>query len=226
MNSFPVARWFSFKAGLIRAFSIDLRTLALFRILVGHIIVIDLLFRSQSFVAHYSDLGVLSRTAAMQYFKQSSISLYYISGDVFFNAILFVLTGLFAVALIIGYKTQWVKVILWLMLSSLHARNPVILNSGDTLLRHLLFWSIFLPLGARFSVDACLVKNKPNQQNNYFSAATIAILMQAMYVYWVGALIKAPSSSRKSTVGSETASSNQLCILDLVAPSHSKGLRK
>ena len=198
MDRFPVAKWLPFKAGLIRAFSIDLRTLALFRILVGHIIIIDLLFRSQSFVAHYTDLGVLPRSVALQDFRQWNFSFYYISGDFFFSAFLFVLTGVFAVALIIGYKTHWVKIILWLLLSSLHARNPLILNGGDTLLRLLLFWSIFLPLGARFSVDAGLIENQPDQQNSYFSTATIAILMQAMYLYWVGALIKAPSPAWSS----------------------------
>jgi hypothetical protein len=37
---------------------------------------------------------------------------------------------------------------------SMHERNRVILDGGDHLLRILLFWGMFVPLGARWSVDA------------------------------------------------------------------------
>ena len=39
------------------------------------------------------------------------------------------------------------------MTHSLHARNPVIQHRGDELFRLLLMWTMFLPVGQRFSVD-------------------------------------------------------------------------
>ena len=35
----------------------------------------------------------------------------------------------------------------------MESRNPIILHGGDIVLRMMLFWSLFLPLGARWSAD-------------------------------------------------------------------------
>jgi predicted DCC family thiol-disulfide oxidoreductase YuxK len=56
----------------------------------------------------------------------------------------------------------------------------------------MLFWSIFLPLGARFSVDHALdsgvgVYKKVNQ---YFSVATVAVFIQLAVVYWFNWIAK------------------------------------
>ena len=61
---------------------------------------------------------------------------------------------LLAVALLVGYRTRLATIGSWILLASIHVRLPVVINAGDTLLRVLLFWSIFLPLGAMWSVDA------------------------------------------------------------------------
>jgi hypothetical protein len=58
------------------------------------------------------------------------------------------------------------------------------------LLYLLLFWGIFLPLGARFSVDSALNESARAAPNRYFSMATLALLVQAMCVYTFGALLK------------------------------------
>ena len=58
----------------------------------------------------------------------------------------------------------------------------------------LMFWAIFLPLGARYSVDAALDpthkdgETKPS--NAFFSGATLALLIQGMSVYFFSALLK------------------------------------
>ena len=41
----------------------------------------------------------------------------------------------------------------WLLMLSLHNRNPVVLNAGDVYFRVLLCWGLFLPLAARCSLD-------------------------------------------------------------------------
>jgi len=70
------------------------------------------------------------------------------------QAALFLVAGALAVALLVGYRTRFVVVLSWVLLVSLHARNPLVLNSGDSVLRRLLLWGAFLPLGARWSLDA------------------------------------------------------------------------
>jgi hypothetical protein len=50
----------------------------------------------------------------------------------------------------------------FLMLVSVHGRNPTLMQGGDHLMRAMLFWSIFLPLGARWSFDAAGREPGPN----------------------------------------------------------------
>ncbi|MCP5468645.1 MAG: DUF393 domain-containing protein [Deltaproteobacteria bacterium] len=82
----------------------------------------------------------------------------------------------------------------WLMLASIQARNPMVLQAGDTLLRMLLFWSIFLPLGACFSIDRALDSSEKNPPQIILSPASFAILMQVCLVYWMGAAYKTGSA--------------------------------
>jgi hypothetical protein len=64
------------------------------------------------------------------------------------------------------------------------------MQGGDMLLYLLLFWGIFLPLDARFSIDAALNEDAQKAPNAFFSMATMALLVQAMCVYTFGALLK------------------------------------
>ncbi|SFR31026.1 MULTISPECIES: HTTM domain-containing protein [Halorubrum] len=133
--------------------SVDPRALAAFRIGLGALLIADLLLRSRSLTAFYTDYGVLPRRAFFSDYS-TSYSLHALSGEPWAIASLFAVAGGVALALLVGYRTRLATVVSWLLLFSLHARNPMVLNSGDGLLRMLLFWSAFLPLGARWSVDA------------------------------------------------------------------------
>jgi predicted DCC family thiol-disulfide oxidoreductase YuxK len=177
--------------GLIRAFSIDYRTLALFRVCIGSIIFIDLMLRSRDFTAFFTDQGVIPRRLALNWWPaDGTLSLYFINGGALFNAALVLLALLLALALIVGYKTRLVTVLSWIMLVSLHHRTGILSHGGEDLLRLLLFWGMFLPLGARFSFDSAMETSTPYPKQSLLSIATFGILMQAMYVYWVGALLK------------------------------------
>ena len=59
-------RWFLTR-GIVRAFSIDYRTLALFRVILGVIIVVDLAMRSRDFTAFFTDAGAVTRKQAVQW---------------------------------------------------------------------------------------------------------------------------------------------------------------
>lgn len=43
--------------------------------------------------------------------------------------------------------------LVWFMTTSLQSRNYFVGHSGDTYLRMMLFWSIFMPMGEHFSLD-------------------------------------------------------------------------
>lgn len=177
-------------AKLAEIFGIDLRTLALFRVCLALIILLDLALRARDLTAHYSDYGVLPRAALLGDIGQGFPSLHLISGSSKIEALLFVFSALVALALLIGYRTRIATVVSWILLLSLQARNPGVMQGGDMLLYLLLFWGIFLPLAARFSVDAALNEEAQKAPNAFFSMATMALLVQAMCVYTFGALLK------------------------------------
>src|SRR5205085_1218693 len=78
----------------------------------------------------------------------------------------------------------------WLFLVSLHARNPMVLDAGDALLASFVFWAMFLPLGAAFSVDRALDPSREPPPRRVFSAATVAVLLQVAILYWFTAALK------------------------------------
>lgn len=166
-------------AAFERRVQIDLRALAAFRIAMGSLIVFDILLRARDFTAFYTDRGVLPTDALYSDYAQVG-SLHAWLGDAWLVAALFVLAAIFGVALALGYRTTTVTVVSWLLLFSLHNRNPMILNGGDVLFRLLLFWSIFLPLGERWSLDA---RRSDRDRSTVASLATVAVLAQIVLMY-------------------------------------------
>src|SRR6056297_3563580 len=142
----------------------------------------DLALRSRNLEAFYTDSGVLPRAALFSDYS-NVYSLHAISGELWAIALLFV----FAAAMTIGYRTRLATVCSWLLLLSLHARNPMVLNGGDTLLRVLLFWAMFLPLSERWAVDA---RRTDEPRATVSNVATMALLLQVTAMYVVNAIHK------------------------------------
>lgn len=184
--AFRNIRWNSLKI----VFGVDLRTLALFRMGIGTMLLVDLVLRMRDLSAHYTDAGVFPRQAAIEYLSNWRISLYLANGSFDFQLLMFAIAGLAALLLALGWRTRLMTVLSWLLLMSLHNRNPLLLQGGDNLLLMMLFWGMFLPLGARFSVDAALDSRTAMRDNAYFSVATIALLVQFMSVYFFSAFLK------------------------------------
>ena len=142
-------------AAVRRRFGIDARALAGFRIAVAALVVGDLAFRARSLQTFYTDAGVLPRSAlAAEYPTLAALSLHALSGTVAVQAALFGATALIALALLVGYRTPLATVLTLGLVASMNARNPYVLNGGDGLLTVALLVALFLPLGARWSVDA------------------------------------------------------------------------
>ncbi|PSP99766.1 HTTM domain-containing protein [Halobacteriales archaeon QS_4_70_19] len=166
--------------------------MAALRVALGLLLLVDLLLRSRALVAHYTDRGVLPRPALREvYGPLADISLHALSGGVALQVALFALAGLAALALTAGYRTRLAAVVSWLLLVSLHARNPLVLNAGDSVLRRLLFWGLFLPLGGTWSVDAFTGERDTSDRNGtVVGVATAALLVQVVLVYALNAVIK------------------------------------
>jgi hypothetical protein len=168
-------------------FGLDLRSLAVFRVALGLILLVDLGLRAVDLNAHYTDEGVLP-TAARP--SSGAACVHALCGAAWFEAALFVVAGLFAVALAVGWRTRLATFASCFLLVSLHARNPLVVHGGDVLLRALLFWGLFLPLGARWSLDARRRTSGPAPGAPVASAASAALIFQLCFLYWFSAALK------------------------------------
>src|SRR5438445_8364632 len=118
-------------------FSLDVRSLALFRVALAAFILLDWIDRLPDLRVLYSDQGIVPRTAVT---GVHPISVHMLSGSVWFQAVLFALAMLFALALLAGWRTPFVTLVNFFFLVSVHARNPGLMQGGDYLLRIITFW--------------------------------------------------------------------------------------
>ncbi|MFB6192598.1 MAG: HTTM domain-containing protein [Haloarculaceae archaeon] len=180
--------------GIARRVRVDARALAAVRAGLGGLVLVDLWLRSRDLVAFYTDAGALPRALLAERFPAlARLSVHALGGGGWFQGALFVIAGAAALALVAGYRTTLAAVVTWLLVVSLHARNPVLLNGGDSLLRRLLLWSLFLPLGERWSVDALRRERAPRA--GVASLATGAFLLQVVLVYATNAVFKLRGST-------------------------------
>jgi hypothetical protein len=171
-------------------FGIDLRTLALFRVLLGVYVLIDVFMRARDLGAHYTDAGVLPRGLQIDFLHAAAWSLHLANGAAWFQALLFALSGFAALGLIAGWHTRLMTALSWVLMLSVQNRNTFILSGEDNLALLMLFWAMFLPLGARYSVDAALNRTQQFAGNAYATVATAALLLQGMSMYFFSALLK------------------------------------
>ncbi|WP_281195034.1 HTTM domain-containing protein [Halorubrum sp. F4] len=171
-----------------KRFEVDTRSLAAVRIALGLVILIDLLHRSQDLELFYTDAGVYPVAAyEATYGQYTGVSLHALSGDLWFQQLLFVVAGAFAVAFLLGYRTRLVGVVSLLLLFSLQARNPAVLNGGDRLFRVLLAVALVTPLGERWSIDAL---RRGSARTAVASFGTAALLAQPVVVFTSNAIAK------------------------------------
>lgn len=180
-------------------FGIDLRTLALFRIALALVIIVDICNLWPNAFAFFDDRGLFPRGHAIARRSVYYWSLYYLSGHVAWAYALFTVTVLSALALLFGYRTRLATIVCWVLLASLSTRINIFASGADMQINLLLFWSMFLPLGARFSIDAALCKTPKSTAPVYASMATLALLLQEAYLYFFGALLKNGSAWKNDT---------------------------
>ena len=187
---------------LRNAYSLDLRSLALFRIGLALVLLGDLFVRSFDLTAFYTDWGVLPRAALLEKFSPADrFSVHLLSGQPTFQVALFLTAGVFALMLLFGVRTRFAAVASWFMVVSLQNRNPEILQGGDVYLRLLAFWAIFLPISAVYSVDSALVPAEKAARtaappSRHFSVPGVALMLQIAFVYTFSVLLKTGSAWR------------------------------
>jgi hypothetical protein len=133
----------------------DPRSLGLFRIALGTLLLFDVALKLPEVTSHLSNTGWLSNHFAL--FRPMSdhlFSVYFAFGSPTEVKVLMLGHLLVCALLIVGYRTKLMQILALVLTTSLNSRNIMIENGGSVVLNILLMWSAFLPLGRRFSVDA------------------------------------------------------------------------
>jgi hypothetical protein len=177
---------------------IDPRALAAFRIGLGLVVLCDLLFlRVPGLATFYTDEGVLPRSALAEASPTlATWSLHALSGSVWLQALLVAIAGGAAACLLVGYRHRLAAVVSALLLASLFARNPYLVNGGDTILLSLLVLAATLPLERRWSLRPRRFADKRSDpidsrdDPRVVSAATATVLLHVAVIYLLNAVLK------------------------------------
>lgn len=174
-------------------FRLDLRSLAILRIAFGVLLIADILDRTRDLQAHLTEQGVLPVAAlwGLNSFNPRPVSwlcFHSWSGTLWYQVLLVVLGIALGAALAVGFRTRVTTVLCWLYVLSLQMRNPLLFHGGDTIMRMMLFWGMFLPWGRLWSWDA---RNKEfDGPLNVFSFGTVGYLLQLSYQYFSSGMFK------------------------------------
>ena len=175
--------------------ALDLRSLALGRALMGASLLLDLRERVRDLEAFYSDDGCIPRHVALgggdPRLRPTDFSFYFATGAPSTVALLLSCSGASAVSLMLGYHTRLSCFLCWLHWRSIEARNGPIHQAGDLLLRLMLWWGLFLPLGELWSLDAYLAAGTSSSGAVYITGLpTVGFVLQLGSVYFFTALVK------------------------------------
>ena len=188
-------------------FSFDTRSLALFRFAFASVLLVDLYLRSRVLDEFYTNDGLLpNHTVLWAPIARHTFSLFFTASHHDEALALLLLCALAFTCLLVGFKTRMAQFAAWICLVSLDARIALLENGGDVVLNQLALWTLFLPLGERFSIDALLrsvrahKEHEPaqlNERNAYanparrvYSLACGALITQLFVIYLFNVLHK------------------------------------
>lgn len=174
---------------MVQLFSVDLRSLATMRIAVASVLLFDLGLRLSDLGAHYTDAGLVTRTGVLETFEflhEWPLCLHLATGSWTGQLALFGVHAVVLVSMLLGYRTRLVTLFAWMLTTSLQLRNLYVGHGADAYIRMLLLWGIFLPLGARASIDSYLQRGDGDGRHGngqIFSAGSVALLVQIAIIY-------------------------------------------
>jgi predicted DCC family thiol-disulfide oxidoreductase YuxK len=185
----------------------DLRWLGIFRILFGLLLTADLLRRWAVATDFYTNDGVLpNHFSLFRPLGRDVFSIYHAFSTLPEVSVAFALTLIVFLAFTVGYRTRLFHLLSLLCITSLNARNLLVENGGTVVMNLLCFWTAFLPLGRRISVDALLrslreepdhdtsdLNRRPERDDSahaYHSLAVFALMLQWSIIYFFNVVHK------------------------------------
>ena len=178
-------------------FSVDPRSLGLFRIGLGAVMFVDLWIRYQGVDFWYTDEGLLP---SGMFRRQSPLFSIFFHVSTHEGAVaLMALCAIVYACFTAGLATRLVHALALVCVVSLNSRIYPLENGGNFVLNLLTTWTLFLPLGRRFSVDAWLRARRRRKTGKgppvdldrpVWSFAVLALLLQFAVIYILNVLHK------------------------------------
>ena len=163
-------------------FGLDSRSLALFRIGLGLLLIQDAMQRLLDVGALFADDGVVPPELVP--WSRYRHSLLFLTGSAEAQGAWLLLLAAVGVAITLGWRTRWMKPLAWVLVCSVQARSPLVLYGGDVLLRMLLFWSLFLPLDGQAAVRPQAAPRR------VLGLPAVAYVLQVFLMYAVTLILK------------------------------------
>ena len=169
-------------------FALDLRAIGLFRVLLALTILWDQAIRLGGWEAFHSALGVVSLGDSRAWNHPWDWSLYWLSDGPLLPYLLEALRALATVFLLVGIRSRLSAFVLFVLLSSVAARNPLLLQGGDRVLVVMTFFACFLPLGRWGSLENLWFGGETERTCR--SAGTVAYVVQVLLVWFMAGILK------------------------------------
>jgi len=151
-----------------KVLSVDPRTLGLFRIALAILLLGDLLHRAMDAGLWYANDGLLpNHTGLWRPLRAWVPSVFWGCSTIEESRVLMVGVAAAYLGLLVGYRTRLFQVLALVSILSLQIRVDILSNGGDFVLCILCVWTVFLPLGRRFSVDALLADLRSCRERSF-----------------------------------------------------------
>jgi hypothetical protein len=175
-------------------FTLDTRSLAVFRIGLGGLLVSDCLLRTRDFRLMFAPDGIFPPDILARFHDDPTLwSLAFLHDSAWWGGCVLALEGLAGAALAVGYRTKVAAILGWVAVVSVIRRTSPAINAGDIWLACQLFWAMFLPLDSRWSLDAARRRAaEPGRPapTSVCSIASAALVLQLVSVYLGAGLSK------------------------------------
>lgn len=172
----------------------DATALCLFRIMFGFFLFLNGISLVQDFHEWYGvgDKALIPLMDSMRFYSDFRINVYnWLSpteSSAWLVLITYIVTSIFVM---IGFKTRLSTIICFVLMVSMQNRNYSILNSGDTLMRCMLFLMIFAPTHVKYSIDSLMRKKRGLPYSPEIPITTIRLMqLQFSLVYFATTLFK------------------------------------
>jgi hypothetical protein len=178
----------------------DRRSLGLLRLLLGAMLILDWCSRWPDLEAFYTSSGCFPIDAGMPV----SAGVFHFSlldGVTTLPMVKFVfLAGLFFyLCFFLGYRTKLYHILSFVFFISAVNRVSLLQEGGERVMGCMLLWSLFLPLGTRFSVDALTWIRRDSTERTPAALVSFIIVAQLGLVYFFTACDKCGPMWRSGT---------------------------